>query len=280
MPPVFIAFFALFGLTLGAQVPRAFIHGGDQATRSHLGKPEPIEYQAWTSTPWIQAARPEPPGELACRGSLYASTTGRTAVRVRVDGAEQLLDTVTRLDYEVPPGTRRNWRVEFLDPIGGAPLSCQQPSLACYDPLRGTVEKEEGEKCEGGAFGRVTETDHTAGGPRLALLYTRFAFGHSMSGAYRFRLSVRVDGALTEEFWCPRVVVRWPDATESSKESDCAPWDGSQVGERQSWDFEHVVGPGRQAGHVELWHGERKLQEQTFAFTITHGAASGGAEQP
>jgi hypothetical protein len=68
------------------------------------------------------------------------------------------------------------------------------------------------------------------GGPRLVVkVRPPIGLASPQSGA-RMTLTARIEGAMTEEWYCPKIEWIWPDGTVSKAEEDCDPWEPGEDG--------------------------------------------------
>ena len=92
--------------------------------------------------------------------------------------------------------------------------------------------------------------------PPMAML----GVGPRSSVTVTFRLSIKSGG--NEDFYCPRLEWEWQDATMSTEESDCPPFDQAKQSDhdrtwsrsRQFWE------PGQHTIKVRLYKGERLIR--------------------
>lgn len=84
--------------------------------------------------------------------------------------------------------------------------------------------------------------------PRLVLRASRLV---ALPGQ-PIMLTAEVTGPDVEAFYCPRVVWELPDGTESSTESDCAPWAPGVQAERRWSQHGALAAPGKYLFAVRL----------------------------
>lgn len=61
----------------------------------------------------------------------------------------------------------------------------------------------------------------------------------------------RIEGEITEEWYCPEATFLWPDDTKAVRESDCPPWEAGEEGPT-SWNMARRFPPGEWGVVVEL----------------------------
>jgi hypothetical protein len=261
VPPIVAAFFAL-QLLHAPNLVRSLTQGVDPEVQHVRGDREPQRFTvrvAQASANWKRK-----PG--VCRGTMIATVTQGRLTRVRIAGKEQLLDTGWSTDYAVKAGTRMSRPHLFLDPIGGAQLACRQGWVACYEDGRRTVQVTGSSSCD--PLGRNANRDsRKSGKPRVAIRAPHHVMPPKAgTNAAPVRIYVDILGELTEEWWCPEIVVEWPDGTRTKRESDCEPFTGSaaQVAAGQTWSFARWLPSGNNVIRVHVYRNGNKIGS-TFA---------------
>lgn len=233
MPPILIAFFIALTAATVPPVVGGLTAGKDKSTRPKRGKVEAPAFRTWTSYPWIAVANRD---TRTCDVVFFALTTG-SPVRLLVGGEEQPLDTAWSLYRTLKAGERRTIAFEFLDPRGGKRLACHEEALTCYSQQAGAPDTEVREgQCWKGA-----QLKPRKGGPRVFGGHTKafHMFDPTVGGVYA-DVYFDITGDVGEDWYCPRLEVRWPDGTVSTSESDCPPYEERNPEERTSWPpFNH-----------------------------------------
>jgi len=95
-------------------------------------------------------------------------------------------------------------------------------------------------------------------------------------GAAYVELHARIEGEVTEQWWCPAIEVEWPDETKTMRESDCTPFADASAADkrRQSWQFGHWMPEGENKITVTLLRNGEVITRQTIWVTVgsTDGA--------
>lgn len=79
---------------------------------------------------------------------------------------------------------------------------------------------------------RYTATGEGGSEPRLVLRVSPvLAMSDPGTGGAVVTIYARIEGEVTEEWYCPEAIFLWPDGTKASRESDCAPWGEGEEGE-------------------------------------------------
>jgi hypothetical protein len=106
------------------------------------------------------------------------------------------------------------------------------------------------------------------GGPRLVVtVFPRIGMASPQQGA-RMSLTARIDGTVTEEWYCPQVEWIWPDGTVSKHEEDCVPW-----GEREDdgpvvWTQVRYFAAGDSPVDVELGKQGKVIAREQVMVTV------------
>lgn len=135
MPPILLAFFIVVGAMTAPPAVKGIVSGVDPMMRSKLGKPEPVSYRTWTSSP-----RFEKPG--VCTFTVFALVSRSRLTRLQVNGVEQLVDWSWSWDVDIPHGYRASgMKVDFIDPVTRAVLASREIAEECSElPSRSSVQ--------------------------------------------------------------------------------------------------------------------------------------------
>lgn len=80
-----------------------------------------------------------------------------------------------------------------------------------------------------------------------------------------------IEGQLTEDWYCPRVVFTWPDGTRSEIESDCPAWP-PEAGFRQTWSRSKFFGEGEWDVVVSLERAGKVIAREPVRIRVKGGA--------
>jgi hypothetical protein len=87
-------------------------------------------------------------------------------------------------------------------------------------------------------------TAATEKGKRLAFVSRvnpPLAMSDAATGGAVVSVTFRIEGEMTEAWYCPRLDVEWPDETRTMRESDCEPWPDEST---TWWSFKRGFPPG------------------------------------
>jgi hypothetical protein len=87
-------------------------------------------------------------------------------------------------------------------------------------------------------------TAATEKGKKLAfvsMVSPKVALSQAQLGGAPVMVTFRIEGEMTEAWYCPRLDVTWPDETRSMQESDCEPWPDEST---RWWSFRRVFPAG------------------------------------
>lgn len=233
MPPILMAFFILIGAMTVPPAVEGLLAGKDKNTRPKWGKPTSQEYRTWTDRPWIAVANQD---TRRCDVTFFASATRNRVTRLRVGGVEQQIDYSWSLERSLKIGERRTIAFEFLDPVGGARLACNEQALTCY----GETEAEPDTEVREGRCLSDAVTPKRKGGRQAFIGYTKplAMFDATVGGAY-MDVTFEITGDVSEAWYCPALVVTWPDGSPSRRESDCPPYEERDKEAMLKWTFNH-----------------------------------------
>ena len=71
-------------------------------------------------------------------------------------------------------------------------------------------------------------------------------FAQAGLGGAMITVRFAIKGEITEEWYCPRLDVAWPDGTNTMREADCDPWP-DHVHTGYAWSFKRGFPPGEYA---------------------------------
>ena len=259
------AFFALQLLAHGPNLVRAVTQGKDASVKFVPGESQPQQFNIRVAPASSSRSKPG-----VCRGTMIATVTGGRLTRAIIAGQEQLLDTAWSTDYEVEAGKRLSQPYRFLDPIGGAQVACRKGWVSCHrdGPVTGSAS------CD--MDGRLDNRDsRKSGKPRIKIRAPHIVMGRGgAGGAAPVRIYVDILGELTEEWWCPEIIVEWPDDTRSKREGDCDPFTGApdQVAKGQTWSFSHWLAPGPNIIRVRVLRNGSQIGATEHKVRVVGGA--------
>jgi hypothetical protein len=127
MPGIAWGIIIIWGALTGSALlgpPKAW-DGVDSTMKSRYGKPAKVEYRTWTSSPQILSNK-------SCQVRVFALVTREHLTRLRINGVEQLMDWSWSWPADLPPNTRGETTVEFIDPVGGAVLATHTVTEICW----------------------------------------------------------------------------------------------------------------------------------------------------
>lgn len=198
----------------------------------------PDAFHTWSSRPWIALSDRV---TRTCEVTFFATTTRRPPNLMVLGGEVQPPEpgawswSARRVLREAE---RRTIAFEFRNPETGALLACHEETVVCYSPYAVSLDAKEVREgqCHPEAVAPVgkVQKPHLVGHVHPPLAMSDAAIG----GAY-VDVDFEIVGQLTEEWWCPRLEVRWPDDTVTMRESDCTPFEQRDPKERFRWKFNH-----------------------------------------
>ena len=161
------------------------------------------------------------------------------------------MDTSWAIPVRVPEHVRRVVAFQYIDPVTHLEVACHEVLVACVPEIDPTISSVmRGPGCASQA---PTPKMYT-GAPRLVLRLPHNVLPVLGVAAAYVELHIRIEGEVTEEWWCPAVEVEWPDGTRSRRESDCTPWAEATTVDRrrQSWQFGAWIAEGTSVVVVTL----------------------------
>ena len=200
-----------------------------------------------------------------CSGNVVAHAYPEAKIEYG-NKSNWVVDTSVTMPWEIEEGILQTSQFIFSDPETGERLACRESWVHCRKDgaTHGTNTCDKVER---------PPDNRKIGKPRIKVSYPQILL--SRAGYYGAPVTFRVsiEGELTEEFWCPGVEVLWPDDTRAYKESDCDPWDGTQVAMQQSWKFTKWFSEG-------TTHAEFRLKKvgKTIAREVVTVNVRGGGE--
>lgn len=219
MPPIVVAFFLLFG---GALAPD-FVKGLDPRPHGDKrGAPVETFYRTWTSTAPMHLTEGD-----TCPVVFFAMTNSKRAVRARLDGEEQLLDTSWTKEVAVRAGRRRHFKAEFIDAESGRLLACQEVNVRCYG--RWTSLDLEDERAAPPCTPDAKVPKKNLGDARLVLTAPPMTMSIAGEAYATVIVTAEIQGEITEDWYCPGIRFDWPDDTHSVRESDCVPFSSMEA---------------------------------------------------
>ena len=227
MPPILMAFFLLLGATTGPPAVKALVTPKDASTRPKWGEPAPQEYRTWASS--------VAPGRQSCEVTYFALATRNRATRLRAGGVEQLLDWSWSFARTLQAGERHTLALEFLDPRHGTRLACHEQTATCDT---GYVAAERA-TAEGRCAPDALAPGVKGGKPRLTARTAPFTMYDPAIGGAFVDVEFQITGDVDEEWYCPAIMVEWPDDTRAFRESDCPPFADRDREHRFKWKFNH-----------------------------------------
>jgi hypothetical protein len=200
-----------------------------------------------------------------CYGVMIAQVSGVEHTRIIINGEEKLLDRAWTTEWETEDGTRLERWHYFYDPVTGDLLACRTGWVSCYTDYILT----------GGSSCDVTDVDRALlarrqGDPYLSVSYPKILLPGT-AGQFAAYATIRVEvlGEIDEKWWCPALEVIWSDETRAFRESDCDPWDGSQVGTLQQWSFRRAFGIGHHEIMFRLSKAGRIIAQKRIVLTVS-----------
>ena len=134
MPPVLVAFFLLLGGLTAPDLVKGLDPRSDRSSRPKLGKPAPVEYRTWTSSPTIDRRTGK------CTFTVFALGTREKLTRLRLNGEEKLLDWSWSWEAPVPAMTHASGMyVEFIDPVTREVKATHEITETCWGLPKGDV---------------------------------------------------------------------------------------------------------------------------------------------
>ena len=95
---------------------------------------------------------------------------------------------------------------------------------------------------------RYAATGEGGSAPRLTLRVSPvMAMSDPGTGGAVVTIYARIEGEVTEEWYCPEAVFLWPDGTKASRESDCEAWSEGEEGETR-WSMSRRIPPSPDVG--------------------------------
>jgi hypothetical protein len=77
----------------------------------------------------------------------------------------------------------------------------------------------------------------------VATVTPKIAMAQAGLGGAMITVRFAIKGDITEEWYCPRLDVEWPDGTNTMREADCDPWP-DHIHTWNSWSFRRGFPPG------------------------------------
>lgn len=242
MPPIIIAFWIALSAALGPPLIKGLDPRADAIARPKFGNPVPQGYRTWLSR-----VSPAAASGGVCDTVLFAMANRNRVVRVRLDGVEQSLGSgFASPVVGVKAGTRRHFKAEYLAPIGGEILACHDVSLSCYG--QAWAELEDVREVEPCSESRVPKHGES-GKPHLVGKVPHFRLYDVNLGGAEVEVEFALRGVVTEEYYCPRIEITWPDDTRTEREGDCPPFVSHRIGDGEQppptrWSFTRIFPTG------------------------------------
>ena len=148
------------------------------------------------------------------------------------------MDVSWSVARQLAEGERRTLAFTFRNPVGGSVLACQEQSVVCYNArmfTTDTTEVREG-RCRPDAPKVRQNSD---GKPRLTAWTRPFILNDPRVGGAYVDVTFEITGTVDERWYCPALVVEWPDDTKTERESDCVPFDQRDPEQRFRWTLNH-----------------------------------------
>jgi len=95
--------------------------------------------------------------------------------------------------------------------------------------------------------------------PRLVVNVTpKIALAQASVGGAPVTVRFAIKGDVTEEWYCPRIDVEWPDSTNTMREADCEPWP-DHIHTSSVWSFTRTFPSGEWKVRGCLSKADRKI---------------------
>lgn len=229
-------------------------HGVDRTARTKRGTHDKRTYLLWAGPNSTLVPRGE-----HCDFTLFAVVGNGDQQRlIWSDAGEQLVDWSWKHAVTLVAQTQRTYLATFIDPVTREE-HCREVRLTCADRFGRYLPEgpQEASRCR-----RHDAYTPKQGKGRLSLnlwapRIVPLHFTPNGQGYGIVHAAVEIQGAVTEEWYCPRIEWRvYPGrqsdlAVVSSEESDCAPWPPTET-PRPRWSRDFTLAEGGWTIEVRL----------------------------